>query len=281
MMSMSSIDNKHKHLGRRFASLSLVFALIFAYNFILFDEDDYSYQSSTNGSRRQLDTTSEQQSGSSRHRKLLGSNNGPNPPPEDIADASYIVKPAIGASFQQVFETMDQTLLSPSETGITASSFEYWVENDGSPSSVVPYQYESSNNGKPSSVVGSSQYDSWKSKPIQSNPEWLEVDLGLPEEVSKFQVEFSKVAQSGLAFELQCRRGTDTEYTTLETYTGFTDALLVIDGFVSPSNYCRYMRLYFTAGYTAVSFKKQHVCEHISCISLSFTLTLTLLQPFT
>ena len=268
---MSSIDNKHKHLGRRFASLSLLFALIFAYNFILFDEDDYSYQSSTNGSRRQLATSSisttatvtegsdEQQSSSSRHRKLLGSKNGPNPPPEDIADASYIVKPAIGASFQEVFETMNQTLLSPPETGITASSFEYWVENDGSPSSVVPYQYESSNNGKPSSVVGSSQYDSWKSKPIQSDPEWLEVDLGLPEEVSKFQVEFSKVAQSGLDFELQCRRGTDTEYTTLETYTGFTDALLVIDGFVSPSNYCRYMRLYFTAGYTAVSFKKQHV----------------------
>ena len=122
----------------------------------------------------------EQQSGSSRHRKLLGSNNGPNPPPEDIADASYIVKPAIGASFQQVFETMNQTLLSPPETGITASSFEYWVENDGSPSSVVPYQYESSNNGKPSSVVGSSQYDSWKSKPIQSYPEWLEVSRELP-----------------------------------------------------------------------------------------------------
>ena len=192
MMSSSTVDNKHKtRLGRRVASLSLIFGLIFAYNFILFDEDDYSYQSSTNGSRRQLDTTSttatvtvtegsdEQQSSSSRHRKLLGSKNGPNPPPEDIADASYIVKPAIGASFQEVFETMNQTLLSPPETGITASSFEYWLDNDGSPSSVVPYQYESSNNGKLSSVVGSSQYDSWKSKPIQSYPEWLEVSREL------------------------------------------------------------------------------------------------------
>ena len=177
---------------------------------------------------------------------------------------------------------MNQTLLSPPETGITASSFEYWLDNDGSPSSVVPYQYESSLDGKPLSptVVGSSQYDSWKSKPIQSYPEWLEVsrelpllfhaqldvhkthsslpfqiDLGLPEEVSKFQVEFSKVAQSGLDFELQCRSGTGTEYTTIETYTGYTAASLIYDG----SIVCRYMRLYFTAGYTAVSFKKQHV----------------------
>ena len=76
---------------------------------------------------------------------------------------------------------MNQTLLSPPETGITASSFEYWVNNDGSPSSVVPYQYESSLDGKPLSptVVGSSQYDSWKSKPIQSYPEWLEVSREL------------------------------------------------------------------------------------------------------
>ena len=241
MMSMSSIDNKHKHLGRRFASLSLLFALIFAYNFILFDEDDYSYES-TNGSHRQLATTSVQQPSSSRHRKLLGSKNGPLPPSEDIADASYIVKPAIGASFQQVFETMDQTVLSPLAGGVTASSYEYWIGNDG----------------LAANVLGTDSYH-WRSKKPLSNPEWLEVDLGLPEEVAKLEVDFGKVAQSasGIDFELQCRRGTDTEYTTLETYTGYTAASLVIDGFVSPSNYCRYMRLYFTSGYNKVSSEQQ------------------------
>ena len=262
---MSSIDNKHKHLGRRFASLSLLFALIFAYNFILFDGDDYSYQSSTNGSRRQLDTTSttatvtvtegsnEQQSSSSRHRKLLGSKNGPNPPPEDIADASYIVKPAIGASFQQVFETMDQTVLSPLAGGVTASSYEYWIGNDG----------------LAANVLGTDSYH-WRSKKPLSYPEWLEVDLGLTEEVAKLEVDFGKVAQSasGIDFELQCRRGTDTEYTTLETYTGYTAASLVIDGFISPSNYCRYMRLYFTSGYNKVSSEQR--CD----VNISFDICL-------
>ena len=155
---------------------------------------------------------------------------------------------------------MDQTVLSPLAGGVTASSYEYWIGNDG----------------LAANVLGTDSYH-WRSKKPLSNPEWLEVDLGLPEEVSKFQVEFSKVAQSGLDFELQCRSGTGTEYTTIETYTGYTAASLIYDG----SIVCRYMRLYFTAGYSAVSFKKHHVCEHISCISLSFTLTLTLLQPFT
>ena len=235
MSSSPVVDNKHKtRLGRRVASLSLIFGLIFAYNFILFDEDDYSHveEESKNG-HRQLDATEDQpEAASTRRRKLLGSNNGPLPPPEDIADASYIVKPFIGASFTEVFETMDQTVLSPPDA--TASSYDYYM------------------NGSPSNVLSNTGYY-WRSNPPQSYPEWLEVDLGLPEEVAKLTVDFGKTALQAFNFELQCRKPLETEYTTLETYTGYTASTLVYDSFVSPSNYCRYLRLYFTAGYNRVS----------------------------
>ena len=149
MMSSSPVvDNKHKtRLGRRVASLSLIFGLIFAYNFILFDEDDYSHVEESKNGHRQLDATEDQPAASTRRRKLLGSNNGPLPPPEDIADASYIVKPFIGASFAEVFETMDQTVLSPPDA--TASSYDYYMS--GSPSNVL------SNTGL------------WRSDPSQSS----------------------------------------------------------------------------------------------------------------
>ena len=85
MMSSSTVDNKHKtRLGRRVASLSLIFGLIFAYNFILFDEDDYSHVEESKNGHRQLDATEDQPAASTRRRKLLGSNNGPLPPPRTL-----------------------------------------------------------------------------------------------------------------------------------------------------------------------------------------------------
>ena len=147
---------------------------------------------------------------------------------------------------------MDQTVLSPPDA--TASSYDYYM------------------NGSPSNVLSNNGY-LWRSNPPQSSYEWLEVDLGLPEEVAKLTVNFGVTAVQAFNFELQCRKPLETEYTTLETYTGYTASTLVYDSFVSPSNYCRYLRLYFTAGYNRVSqlvvqvkSTKYFVNMHLLCV---------------
>ena len=84
-------------------------------------------------------------------------------------------------------------------------------------------------------------------------PEWLEVDLGLPKEVAKVQIEFQQAAESGIDFKLECKAPLDTEWRTLDTRTGVANTSVTFDQFDSPDNYCRYLRFYFTSGYTSVS----------------------------
>ena len=102
----------------------------------------------------------------------------------------------------------------------------------------------------PSDVLDDSTSTSWQSSSIVTgNPEWLEVDLGLPEEVAKVQIDFQQAAESGIDFDLRCRESGKT----LGTRTGVTNTSVTFDQFDSPDNYCRYLRFYFTSGYTSVS----------------------------
>ena len=174
--SLQSVD-KQRGLGRRIASLSVLFALVLGYSFINFDEDEYSYDYNTRGFRRSLLVEDEvevtqDEVYATPHRHLA--KNGPSPPITDVYDSSYIIKPVIGAAIKHTYETDAQTLLSPESA--SASTRPHWRVNEGQ-----PYH-----------VLDGSSLTSWKSNEINSGvAQYLEIDMGVPEIVSKVQIEFA------------------------------------------------------------------------------------------
>ena len=167
--SLSSVD-KQKGLGRRIASLSVLFTLVLGYTFINFDEDEYSYDYNTRGFRRSM--LLEDEVGATPHRHLA--KNGPSPPSSDVYDSSYIIKPVIGTAVKHTYETDAQTLLSPESA--SASTRPHWRVNEGQ-----PYH-----------VLDGSSLTYWKSNAVMSGvAQYLEIDMGVPEIVSKVHVEFS------------------------------------------------------------------------------------------
>ena len=175
--SLQSVD-KQRGLGRRIASLSVLFALVLGYSFINFDEDEYSYDyTNTRGFRRSMLVEDEvevtqDEIYATPHRHLA--KNGPSPPSSDVYDSSYIIKPVIGTAVKYTYETDAQTLLSPESA--SASTRPHWRVNEGQ-----PYH-----------VLDGSSLTSWKSNEIKSGvAQYLEIDMGVPEIVSKVQIEFA------------------------------------------------------------------------------------------
>ena len=178
----------------------------------------------------QLDEESSTPTNSRRGRRL--SRNGPSPLSTDVADSSYIIKPVIGHAIQHIYEEESITKLNPP----TASA------------STQPY--EGTQAGQPYRVLDGSASTNWKSNVVQNNiPQYLDIDLGIPEHIEKVEIQF---AQAGnLSFELQSSSD-NSLWTTLETRNSFTDLSVTFTN--GPYEPARYLRFYFTSGYTAVSF---------------------------
>ena len=105
--------------------------------------------------------------------------------------------------------------------------------------------------GHPYNVLDGSVDTYWKSDIIEVGvPQWLDIDLGIPELVTKVEIQFTEAGS--LDFQLQ----TSTDriaWTTLETRTGFTGGGVNFTDPYEVGRTDRYLRLYFTGGYTGVS----------------------------
>lgn len=181
--------------------------------------------------RRQLQLDEESSNPTNSRRRRLA-RNGPSPLTTDVADSSYIIKPVIGHAIQHIYEEESITKLNPP----TASA------------STQPY--EGTQAGQPYRVLDGSASTNWKSNVVQNNiPQYLDIDLGIPEHIEKVEIQFSQAGN--LSFELQSSSD-NSLWTTLETRNSFTDLSVTFAN--GPYEPARYLRFYFTSGYTAVSF---------------------------
>lgn len=160
------------------------------------------------------------------------SRNGPSPLSTDVADSSYIIKPVIGRAIQHIYEEESVTKLNPPVASASTQP------------------YSGTQTGQPYRVLDGSASTNWKSNVVQNNvPQYLDIDLGIPEHIEKVEIQF---AQAGnLNFELQSSSDNGV-WTTLETRNSFTDLSVTFTN--GPYEPARYLRFYFTSGYTAVSF---------------------------
>lgn len=165
-----------------------------------------------------------------------------NPPaPIEIADSSYIIKPVIGYGIVHNYEQYPANLLN-SNTVASASN---------------PPHYSISE-GQPYNVFDISETTYWKSVVVQPGvPQYLEFDLGIPQHMHRFQMQFSQAGN--VNFELQGSMD-GYDWTTYHSETGFTSQMVLVtgQGSDSPNNenipryaIARYLRVYFTGGQTA------------------------------
>ena len=172
-------------------------------------------------------------------RRQLGLASGPPPPPNDVADASYIVKPIIGYPRVNIYEEEEATLLAPPE--VYASNHQPQEEEE----EVVITE------GHPYNVLDGSVDTYWKSDIVEAGvSQWLDIDLGIPELVTKVEIQFTEAGS--LDFQLQSSTDRIT-WTTLETRAGFTGGGVNFTDPYEVGRTDRYIRLYFTGGYTGVS----------------------------
>ena len=106
--------------------------------------------------------------------------------------------------------------------------------------------------GQPINILDGSPTTYWKSNIVQPNvPQYLEIDLGIPEHLERVQIEFAQ--QGNLSFELQVSMsGNDDDWITVETRNSFTQLGITFTN--GPYGPARYLRYKFNGGYTAVSF---------------------------
>lgn len=83
---------------------------------------------------------------------------------------------------------------------------------------------------------------------VNGVPQYLEFDLGIPEHLHRFQMQFTQVGN--VDFELQgSMNGYD--FTPLHSETGFTSQMVHIVDTMPQHTVARYLRVYFTGGQTA------------------------------
>jgi len=170
--------------------------------------------------------------------------NGNSPPLTDVADASYVIKPVIGHALKHIYETDAQTLLIPDSA--SASTKPHWRTNEGQ-----PYH-----------VLDGSTSTYWKSNIVQQGvDQYLEIDFGLPQIVRKIQIQFTDAGN--LDFEVQLSSN-GNEWNTIEQRNGFTGQSITFNnGLYDALGNNRYLRVYFTGGYTAVSSWICVFCVHL------------------
>ena len=193
-------------------------------------------------SRRQLQQDESSSSNHKTSRRLA--RNGPSPLSTDVADTSYIIKPVIGHALKHVWETHTSGVTKLNPPLATASTQPHYLIKAG----------------QPMNVLDGLSTTNWKSNIVQNNiPQYLDIDLGIPEHIDKIQIEF---AQAGdLSFELQVSMtGDDDDWTTVETRNSFKQLGITFTN--GPYGPARYLRYKFNGGYTAVSF----VFWNIRCV---------------
>jgi len=202
-------------------------------------------------SRRQL-----QQDESSSNRRRLA-RNGPSPLSTDVADTSYIIKPVIGHALKHIWETHTSGVTKLNPPLATASTQPHYLIQDG----------------QPMNILDGLSTTNWKSNIVSPNvPQYLEIDLGIPEHIERVQIEF---AQKGdLSFELQVSMtGDDDDWTTVETRNSFKQLGITFTN--GPYGPARYLRYKFNGGYTAVSFHfyfGHKMCSFLSLFDISHSL---------
>lgn len=195
-------------------------------------------------SRRQLQQDESSSSNSNHKPSRRLARNGPSPLSTDVADTSYIIKPVIGHALKHVYETHTSGVTKLNPPLATASTQPHYLIQDG----------------QPMNILDGLSTTNWKSNIVLPNvPQYLEIDLGIPEHIERVQIEF---AQKGdLSFELQVSMtGDDDDWTTVETRNSFKQLGITFTN--GPYGPARYLRYKFNGGYTAVSL---YILVHKMC----------------
>ena len=80
-------------------------------------------------------------------------------------------------------------------------------------------------------------------------PEYLTIDLGIPEHIREVQVTFPESGELDFELQLSYDLNDDESWMTLESYTAFTGTSITLSN--GPYDLAgRYLRLYFTGGYS-------------------------------
>lgn len=195
--SMNTIMDDNKKHGRRkgIAMLTTLLALCV----ICLELQDYGYFFNNNNS-----STSYNKDLNNIQRRL--SNGGADPPPSsDAISNQYIIKPYVGYSYNQIFESTSETKLDL--LSARASS----RHNEG----------RGSKTGRASNSIDNDTNTKWTSKKHSVDVEWLEIDMGIPQKLNQIYLNFGSTSVSNVDYTIEVSHN-QYDWEVIKTVTSFT-----------------------------------------------------------
>jgi len=222
-------DNKKQSRSRRgIAMLTTLLALCV----ICLEIQDYGYfnnnSSTTSYNKEQLNNNIQ---------RRLSNNGGADPPPSsDAISNQYIIKPYVGYSYTNIFESTSETKLDLLSARASSRHNEGW----------------GSTTGRASNSIDGDTNTQWTSKKHTTTPQWLEVDMGIPQKINKIYLNFGTSSVSNVDYSIEVSHN-QYDWEIIKTVTNFSGYQVTYDKTTLWQNYQepemaepRYVRIHFT-----------------------------------
>ena len=240
--SMNTVmdDNKKRH-GRSSRGIAMLTTLL-ALCVICLELQDYGYFNNNNSSTSS--SYNKELLNNNIVQRRLSNNGGANPPPSsDAISNQYIIKPYVGYSYNQIFESTSETKLDLLSARASSRHNEGWG-----------YGKYGALNSRASNAIDNDANTQWTSKKHTTTPQWLEVDMGIPQKINKIYLNFgsSSSSVSNVDYSIEVSHN-QYDWETIKTVINFSGYQVTYDKATLWQNYQepemaepRYVRIHFT-----------------------------------
>ena len=229
-------DKKQSRSRRGIAMLTTLLALCV----ICLELQDYGYFNKSSASTSS--SYNKQQLNNNNIQRRLSNNGGADPPPSsDAISNQYIIKPYVGYSYNQIFESTSETKLELLSARASSRHNEGWG-----------YGKYGALNSRASNAIDNDANTQWTSKKHTTNAEWLEIDMGIPQKINKIYLNFGSTSVSNVDYTIEVSHN-QYDWEIIKTVTSFSGNQVTYDKATLWQNYQepemaepRYVRIHFT-----------------------------------